>query len=266
MLSAVYRHRGLDITTDHDLRDIIRSYANQVPRRVFTTPNWDLDIVLKALCAPPYEPLGRSDFRALTKKTIFLISLATAKRIGEMQGISHIIAWMGDNVLLSYMDNFYPKTDRADNPLPREFLLKALSPIVGHLEEERLLCPVRALKYYLARTKEVVPRPRNLFLACKDHRLPMSKNAISFFLRETIKHAHLTQPEATYPRGDVRSHSIRGVATSINFMKNRSFAAVLEAATWRGNSVFVSHYLKDVQRTYEHCSALGPIVSAGGII
>ena len=75
-----------------------------------------------------------------------------------------------------------------------------------------------------------------------------------------------TQPDAAYPKGDIRAHNIRAVSTSINFMKNRSLKAVLEAATWRGNNVFTSHYLKDVQRIYEHCSALGPIVAAGDII
>ena len=231
MLSAVYRHRGLDVTTDNDLRDLVRSYAIQVPRRVLSVPNWDLDIVLKALCQPPYESLRWADFRALTRKAIFLVSLATAKRVGEIQGINHLIADTQEGMLLAYLDNFFPKTDRADTPLPREFPLKALTPIVGWEDEERLLCPVRALKYYLRKTEEVDPRPRNLFLSCKDRRRPMSKNAISFFLRETIQHAHRTQPQGTYPRGDVRAHSIRGVATSMNFMKNRSFAAVLEAAT-----------------------------------
>ena len=123
---------------------------------------------MKALCSTPYEPLRLADFRALTKKTIFLVSLATAKRVGEMQGISYNIATIQEDVILAYLHNFFPKTDHADRPLPREFTLKALSPIVGSLDEERLLCPVRALKIYRRRTKEVTPRPRNLFLSCKD--------------------------------------------------------------------------------------------------
>ena len=237
-----------------------------MPRRTFTAPNWDLDIVLKALCLPPFEPLARANFRALSKKTIFLVALATAKRVSELQGLFHQVAYVQDDMMLAYREEFFPKTDTVDKPLPREFLLKALAPVVGRMDEERLLCPVRALKYYLDTTKRITPRHRNLFLACRDQSLPMSRNAISYMLRETIKEAHLTQPHATYPRGDIRAHSIRAVSTSIHFMKNRSLKAVLEAATWRGNNVFTSHYLKDVQRTYEHCSALGPIVAAGDII
>ena len=49
------------------------------------------------------------------------------------------------------------------------------------------MCPVRALKFYLEATKEVLPRPRSLFVSVRDKSRPLSKNAISFFLRETIQ-------------------------------------------------------------------------------
>ena len=43
-------------------------------------------------------------------------------------------------------------------------------------------------------------------------------------------------------RGDegppLRAHSIRGVSTSAAFLQNWSVSKVLEAATWKSNSVF----------------------------
>ena len=86
------------------------------------------------------------------------------------------------------------------------------------------------------------------------------------FLRETIKEAHVAfSPDQPW-RQDIRAHSIRGITMSLNIMRNHSFQVVLEAATWRGNSMFCSRYLKDVLHTYEFCLSLGPIVAAGSII
>ena len=59
---------------------------------------------------------------------------------------------------------------------------------------------------------------------------------------------------------------MRAVATSLSFEHNLSIDSVLEAAQWRSNSVFASHYLKEISIQYENCRALGPVVSAGTVI
>ena len=265
MLSSVFRHLDLDITGSQDLHDIVRSFSIQVPRRTVQAPSWDLDLVLKALCGAPYEPLGLADFRALTKKTLFLVALATAKRVSELHAVHRWVSFnRAGHAVLGFLPEFLAKTESSANPLPREYVLKNLSDLVGREDEERRMCPVRALKFYMEATKEVLPRPRSLFVSVRDKTRPLSKNAISFFLRETIQQA--IQPEGAPAPAGVRAHSIRGLATSLNFWKNRSLAAVLEAATWKANTVFVSHYLKDVQRTYEQCHSLGPIVAAGAVV
>ena len=66
----------------------------------------------------------------------------------------------------------------------------------------------------------------------------------------------------------VVAHSVRGVATSFNFWKNKSLKDVLTAATWKTPSVFAKHYLKDVERfaPQDLIYSLGPIVAGGGIV
>ena len=86
------------------------------------------------------------------------------------------------------------------------------------------------------------------------------------FSLDLIREAHRLQPDADYPPEDVSAHSIRAVATSLNFMKNRSISKVMEAATWRGKNTFTSFYLRDVGRTYEHCRSLGPIAVGATIL
>ena len=91
----------------------------------------------------------------------------------------------------------------------------------------------------------------------------LSKNALSFFLRETITSAGAVgADEGPAPR----AHSIRGVSTSVAFNRNWSVKEVLRAATWRSNSTFVSFYLKDVAYMLDGVSSLGPFVSAGQVI
>ena len=138
MLSLVFRWKLPDLATSSVIRDLLRSFYIQRPTRTVTAPNWDLDIVLRALRSPPYEPLGTASFRDLTKKTLFLLSLATARRIGEIQALSAKVAKLGDDLSLSYLPGFVAKTETEHNPIPRSFLLKSLADFAGDLQEERL--------------------------------------------------------------------------------------------------------------------------------
>ena len=110
-------------------------------------------MVLHHLVGTPFEPLDQSTLRLLTLKTLFLVALATAKRVGELQALSTQVAFQGNDVVPSYLLDFVGKTEALINPLPREFVLPSLSDAVGSDDSERLLCPVRALQWYLHRTR-----------------------------------------------------------------------------------------------------------------
>ena len=129
---------------------------------------------------------------------------------------------------LSYTLGFVAKTESINNPLPKSFLLKSLKDFVGDLEEEYLLCPVRALSFYLHATGDLSPRPNSLFVSPQCRYKAISKNAVSSFLRERISGAGALRVD-----GDrtLRAHSIRGVSTSMAFVRNWSVSQVLSAAT-----------------------------------
>ena len=106
----------------------------------------------------------------------------------------------------------------------------------------------------------------DLSVSCKNESRAVTKNALSLFLRETIKEAYVAfSPDQPW-REDSRAHSIRTVATSLNIRKSHSLKTILEAATWRGNSIFASHYLKDVKPTFKYCPSLGPVIVSGGAV
>ena len=73
----------------------------------------------------PCEPFGETSFRDLAKKTLFLVLLVTARRVGQLQALSAKVARVGGNMSLAYLPGFVSKTEFVTNLLPRSFLLKS---------------------------------------------------------------------------------------------------------------------------------------------
>jgi hypothetical protein len=55
------------------------------PRTHYSSPKWDLLVVLRALMGFPFEPMDKVSFKYLTFKTAFLVALATDQRRSELQ-------------------------------------------------------------------------------------------------------------------------------------------------------------------------------------
>ena len=192
VLSIMFRRYLPDLATSPVISDLLRSFElAQAPGRR-PVPAWDLHKVLVRLRGPPYEPLETVDMRCLTSKVLFLVSFATAKRVGELQALSARVLKLGrhDRALV-YLPEFRAKTEggrmgdaassasRERPPLPRHCVLRSLSDFVGGDAEELLLCPVRALRIYLRRLKDTPNRPRELFVSPSKPSRAISKNAIS---------------------------------------------------------------------------------------
>ena len=209
------------------LRDLLRSFRVSAPSYPMRPPSWDLSKVLHFLNSSSFEPLRDAPLRALSKKVLFLLALATAKRVGELQALSRIVSFVASDACLSYVPEFLAKSESLSRSIPRSFLVKSLSDFAAGLDDDLLLCPVRALRIYLDRTLSLAPSRRRLFVSPSCPARTMSKNAVSFFLREVIHGAAPSRPEV----GSVRAHDIRGVSTSVAFHRNWSVSAVLDAAT-----------------------------------
>ena len=205
-----------------------------------------------------FEPISNASLRDLTRKTLVLVALATAKRVEELQALSRVVSFSSSSAGLSYVPEFLAKTETAVRPLPRTFEVQSLSDFVAGLSEDLLLCPVSSLLAYVARTSQFVNRPRRLFVSPRCPSRAMSKNGISFFLREVIVQSGASSEAVAAPR----AHSIHGIATSSAFFRNWSLRSVLEAASWRSNTVFTSFYLRDLQFIFEGVRSLGPFVAA----
>ena len=151
MLSAVFISVLPEIATSPVLRDLRRSFQAEAPIREVRPPSWDLN-VFSFLRSSSFEPLTTISLRDLTRKTLFLLSLAPAKRVSEIQALSRRVSFFSSAAGLSYVPEFVAKTESALRPLPRSFEVPSLGDFAAGMPEDLLLCPVRALSAYLDRT------------------------------------------------------------------------------------------------------------------
>ena len=272
MLSRVFRFILPELSSHFVLHDLLRSFHLERPLPSSQVPPWDLLMVLQFLRGPPFEPLATASLRSLTQKVLFLVSLATARRVEELQAVSREVSFSGSDAFLSYHPEFRTKTESAVNPLPRSFCVCSLRDFVVDLADELLLCPVRALRSYLSRTSSLTPRP--LFVSPRSPSRSLSKNALSFFLRDVISCAYSSSSSSassgpsssSSAPSSSRAHSVRGVAASWAFARNASLSSILAAASWSFSSVFTSFYLSDVQFSSSSGFSLGPVVAAGSVV
>ena len=105
---------------------------------------------------PPLK-IKNSKFRL--KTFFFFLALASARRVSELDGllaeVRHSKGWT--TMTFSLVPDFLAKTQRPGDESFGEFSIPALKEFVGDQEEDGLLCPVRAVREYLRRTKECHP-------------------------------------------------------------------------------------------------------------
>ena len=167
MLAAVFKFPLPEISSSPVLKDLVRSFEISAPRPIFPPPPWDLDKVLEFLSGPPFEPLARASFLDKTKKSLFLLAMATAKRVSELQALSFSVSFQGEDLVLYYGPFFRAKTESVINPLPRSVIVPSLSDFAGDLPE-RLHCPFRAVKYLRKAARSASFIPPRLFVSPKN--------------------------------------------------------------------------------------------------
>ena len=121
MLSAVFRSVLPEISTSAVLHYLLRSFCVEAPIRSVTPPAWNLLTVLEFLKSPVFEPSHQASLRDLMRKTLFLIALASVKRVSELQALSRTVSFSSSAAAVSYVPEFIAKTESALRPLPPLF-------------------------------------------------------------------------------------------------------------------------------------------------
>ena len=124
-LNSVLALKGLDLATSREITTLLRSFARSVNPVELRPPAWDVSLVLQSLTGAPYEPLRTCEERFLAQKMLFLLALASAKRIGELHALSYRVSHTRDWGEVSFALSLvlWP---RLRIPLPLLLGLKAL--------------------------------------------------------------------------------------------------------------------------------------------
>ena len=116
MLSGVFRFILPDLSSQFVLRDLLRSFHLKRPLSTSRVPPWDLSLVLALLSGAPFEPLSSCSIRDLARKVLFLVALATARRVGELHALSVVVLESGADLFLSYLPEFRAKAESKAHP------------------------------------------------------------------------------------------------------------------------------------------------------
>ena len=152
---------GLPISRSSYLNRLLSSFHRDCPKSSRNLPKWNLSVVLNELTNALFEPMKDTDLKHLTLKTAFLLALAFGKCHRQIH------AWVANkesNLGQQEKIALFPSSDFiTKNQLAREgsqsvspVTIPALTTIVDRqFKEDRTLCPVRALRYYFDRTKDL---------------------------------------------------------------------------------------------------------------
>ncbi len=207
-------------------------------------PSWDLSIVLAGLQRGPFEPLDSVELKFLSLKTALLTALTSIKRVGDLQAFSVseeclVFGPVYSHVVLRPRPGYVPKVpttpfrDQVVNlqALPSEEVDPALA----------LLCPVRALRIYVTRTRSV--RSSEQLFVChggQQKGKAVSKQRLAHWIVEAVALAYQSQGEPC-PLG-VRAHSTRSVASSHALVHGASLADICRAVGWATLNTFARFY------------------------
>ena len=184
---------GLHISQSSDLNRLLSSIHRDCPKSSRNLPKWNLSVGLNELTKAPFEPMKDTDLKHLTLKTAFLLALASSKHHSE------IYAWVANKVSnLGQWEKvaLFPSSDFiAKKPTSKRRFLKCASgdslfwikSLDRQLKEDRTLCPLRALRYYLDRTKDLRGSQSLLFISFKKgHTSNISDLLLSSWSKQTI--------------------------------------------------------------------------------
>ena len=240
-------HKGFEdgsiVSNAPSLTKLFKAFFLKRPKLKKLLPSWSLPRVLEALAKRPFEPMAKASLIDLTVKTAFLTAIASGQRRSTLHALSTApghIRWERDGVRLIPRPDFIAKNQTATGK-SIEIFIKPITAL-SSIEEDKLWCPVRALKWYLNRTKER-RKFEQLFLTCKEPFTPASKDTVSRWIVRAIKAAGQT---ALVTDSAPHAHETRGVSTSWAMFAGISQEEILQAAFWSTPNTFISCYLKDV--------------------
>ena len=260
---------SLNVSKDENLTRLLDSFHRDRPKGRRGIPSWNLSLVLHQLTKAPFEPLRKASLKHLTFKTVFLLALGSGKRRSEIH------AWLNKNIRHQAdwsKVSLYPSPSfLAKNHLAKEgpecvapVVIPALAPTLDKsLKEDRSLCPVRALRYYLDKTQDLRQGKELVFVSFKKGFMKdISPATISSWIKQTVTLCYDLSDQESLTLHQVKAHDVRAFAASKAFQGGISLDQILAACHWKSHNTFTQFYLKDVAWADSELFHLGPVVAA----
>ena len=260
---------SLNVSKDENLTRLLDSFHRDRPKGHRGIPSWNLSLVLHQLTKPPFEPLRKASLKHLTFKTFFLLALGSGKRRSEIH------AWLNKNIRHQAdwsKVSLYPSPSfLAKNHLAKEgpecvalVVVPALAPTLDKsLKEDRSLCPVRALRYYLDKTQDLRQGKELVFVSFKKgFTKDISPATISSWIKQTVILCYELSDQESLTLHQVKAHDVRAFAASKVFQGGISLDQIMSACHWKSHNTFTQFYLKDVAWADSELFHLGPVVAA----
>uniref|UniRef100_A0A6I8RJ21 Core-binding (CB) domain-containing protein n=1 Tax=Xenopus tropicalis TaxID=8364 RepID=A0A6I8RJ21_XENTR len=194
-LSVLFQQR---IASLPDVRTFLQGVSRLHPPFRDPTPPWDLNLVLTALQTAPFEPLATIPLAWVTWKTAFLLAITSARRVSELSSLSSqppYLIFHEDRTVLRTIPSFTPKVISAFH-INQDITIPSFCPNPKTPKEVALhsLDPVRALKFYLHRTKDI-RSTNSLFVLHSGPQKgsPASKTTVSRWIKEAIRRAYIAR-------------------------------------------------------------------------
>ena len=145
---------GSSVLVSSVLSSLCRSFFLKRPPVKSLLPAWSLSSVLGALSKAPFEPLHKSFLHILSIRAASLVAIASGHRVSTLHALSidpGLFRWEFNDVRLVPRADFIAK-NLSPASQSVEILLSSISSF-SSAEEGLVWCPVRALYWYLDRTK-----------------------------------------------------------------------------------------------------------------
>ena len=245
------RSGKVSLSSHPDIRAFFKGAMRRFPPVLDRVPSWDLPTVLKVLMCSPFEPLETLDLRLLMFKTVFLIAVTSAKRLGEIHAFDispQMSIITPERVVLRKNANFLPKNPSVRN-IQESIEYTPFGVQTRHIEGSmRALCVCRTLSAYIRATRQI-RQCDQLFVTYKkgDQGRPASKATIATWLKTTIIQAY-SLADKTLDKG-VRAHSCRKQSVSWASLHAISVADICRQACWQSSSTFAKHYKLDLPQS-----------------
>ena len=164
----------------------------------------------------PYEPLKTADIKYIMPKAVFLLTLLLLEEVSfhalSVEEGCFCYDRNSDSITFLTQPGFLAKNQLPDS-FPEPIIIPGLSQFCGSDTDDRLLCPVRAVRAYLARVKSKRSGRKRLFLPLKGSK-DISPSIISRWICDIIKLAYADLPSSDLSFMKISAHEVRALSSS----------------------------------------------------